>query len=142
MAFRDITEILGPITLPINGKTYTLPILTIEQGLRIHTAMNPNTPDSMTDPEFFEILLGDAHKQMAADNIAPDTIARAAFTALADWQSGRPAAELIWEQGIDPKALTEAVTAAQALISTSTAAATATPSPAPTSTTKSPKKRK
>ena len=142
MSFRDITDILGPIVLPIKGKNYTLPVLTLEQGLRIHAANRPDTPDTMTDPEFFDLLLGDAHAEMVADAVSPEVIARAAFVALADWQSGRPAAEAMWETGIDPKALTEAVQAAQALISNSTAAADKTPQPEPTSTTKSPKKRK
>jgi hypothetical protein len=102
--------------------------------------MNPDTDESMTDPEFYQFLLGDAHTEMVKDAVAPEVIARAAFVALADWQSGRPAAELIWEQGIDPKALQAAVAVAEALTSKATAEAAKTPSPEPTNTTKSRKK--
>lgn len=140
MAFRDITDIIGPIALPIKGKTYTLPSLTIEQGVKLHQVMDPEHEATMTDPELFAFLLGDAHAQMVEDNVAPEIIARAAFTALADWQSGRPAAEVIWEQGVDPKALQQAIELAEALTSTSTDEAVKTPSPARTNTTKSRKK--
>jgi len=140
LSFRDFTDIVGPIVLPIKGKRYTVPTLTIEQGIHLHKVMTPDADESMTDPEFYEFLLGDAHKEMVKDAVAPEIIARAAFVALADWQSGRPAAELIWEQGIDPKALQAAVAVAEALTSKATAEAAKTPSPAPTNTTKSRKK--
>lgn len=140
MSFRDFTDIVGPIVLPIKGKRYTIPTLTIEQGIHLHKVMNPDTEETMTDPEFYEFLLGDAHTEMTADAVTPEIIARAAFVALADWQSGRPAAELIWEQGVDPKALQAAVDVAEALTLKATAGAAKTPSPEPTSTTKSRKK--
>jgi hypothetical protein len=140
MAFRDITDILGPIALPIKGKTYTLPVLTIEQGIKLHKIMDPKDEATMTDPELYAFLLGEAHAEMAADNVAPEVIARAAFVALADWQSGRPAAEVIWEQGVDPKALMKAIELAEALTSKATDAEHATPQPARTNTTKSRKK--
>lgn len=140
MAFRDITDILGPITLPVKGKSYVLPVLTIEQGLRLRKIMDPNDAESMEDEELFAFLLGDAHDAMKADQVAPEVIARAAFVALADWQSGRPAAEVIWEQGVDPKALMQAIELAEALTSKATDAEPATPPQARTSTTKSRKK--
>lgn len=137
MAFRDITEILGPITLPIRGKTYTLPTLTIVQGLKLRASMDPKDDTDLTDDEFYALLLGDALQEMQADGVGPDMIARAAFTALADWQSGRPAAEAIWEFGVDPKVLKGYLDKVQqALTSTSTAEATTTPKPAPGSGTK------
>jgi hypothetical protein len=138
MAFRDITEILGPIELPIRGKTYTLPTLTIAQGLKLRAVMDPKDETSLDDEEFFTLLLGDAHMEMAADKVGPDVIARAAFVALADWQSGRPAAEAIWETGIDPKVL-ETYLEKLDSISTSTAEATTTSQPKHGNGTKLPK---
>lgn len=137
MAFRDITEILGPIALPIRGKTYTLPVLTIAQGLQLRAVLDPADDETLEDEAFYTLLLGDALDAMRADGVGPDVIARAAFVALADWQSGRPAAELLWETGVDPKVLTDYVTTLQN--ATSTAAATTTPSPTPGSGTSTPK---
>lgn len=124
MAFRDITEILGPITLPIRGKTYTLPTLTIAQGLELRAVLDPDDETTLDDEAFYALLLGDALPQMRADGVGPDVIARAAFVALADWQSGRPAAEILWETGVDPKVLTDYMTKLET--ATSTAAATTT----------------
>lgn len=137
MAFRDITEILGPIVLPIRGKTYTLPVLTIAQGLQLRAVLDPDDETTLDDDGFYALLLGPALEEMRTDGVGPDVIARAAFVALADWQSGRPAAELLWETGVDPKVLTDYVTTLQN--ATSTAAATTTPSPTPGSGTSTPK---
>ncbi len=123
MAFRDITEILGPIALPIRGKVYTLPTLTVAQGLQLRAVLDPDDDETLEDEAFYALLLGDALESMRADGVGPDVIARAAFVALADWQSGRPAAEILWETGVDPKVLTDYV---QQLTATSTAAATTT----------------
>lgn len=137
MAFREITDIYGPIVLPIRGKTYTLPVLTIEQGLKLRDVLNPADNATMDDAEFYAFLLGDALEAMRADAVTPDTIARAAFTALADFQSGRPAAELIWETGIDPKVLQSYLGNMQeALTSLNTGTAGTTKSPKRTSGTK------
>lgn len=137
MAFRDITEILGPITLPIRGNVYTLPTLTIAQGLQLRAVLDPDDDETLTDPEFYALLLGEAEEQMRADGVGPDVIARAAFVALADWQSGRPAAEVLWETGIDPKVLTDHMEKLNAI---ATAAETTTPSPTPGNGTNTPPK--
>lgn len=138
MAFRDITDILGPIELPIRGKTYTLPTLTIAQGLTLRAVLDPEDDTTLDDEGFYSLLLGDALEQMRADGVGPDVIARAAFVALADWQSGRPAAETLWETGLDPKVLTTYLAQLETL-STSTAEATTTPERTPGTTTNSPK---
>lgn len=139
MAFRDLTDILGPITLPIRGKTYTLPTLTVAQGLQLRAVLDPNDDATLDDDGFYDLLLGDQHAAMKADGVQPDAIARAAFVALADWQSGRPAAEALWETGLDPKVLTTYLARLDS-ISATTAAATTTPTPTRGSGTSSPKK--
>lgn len=138
MAFRDITDILGPIELPVRGKVYTLPTLTIAQGLELRAVLDPDDDATLNDEGFYDLLLGDQHAAMKADGVTPDWIARAAFVALADWQSGRPAAETLWETGLDPKVLTTYLARLETL-STSTDEATTTQEPTPGTTTKSPK---
>lgn len=137
MAFRDITEILGPITLPIRGTTYTLPILTIAQGLTLRAVLDKDDAATLDDEAFYALLLGDALETMRTDEVGPDVIARAAFVALADWQSGRPAAEVLWETGVDPKVLTQYLKKIED--ATSTGEETTTPSPKPGNGTSTPK---
>lgn len=139
MAFRDITEILGPITLPIRSKIYTLPTLTVAQGLQLRAVLDPDDDETLDDEAFYTLLLGDAIEQMRADGVGPDVIARAAFVALADWQSGRPAAEVLWETGIDPKVLTDYMVKLQQA-DTSTAAETTTRKPTRGNGTSTPQK--
>lgn len=137
MAFRDITEILGPIVLPIRGKTYTLPVLTIAQGLTLRAVLDKDDETTLDDDGFYALLLGDALHEMEADGVGPDVIARAAFVGLADWQSGRPAAEILWETGVDPKVLTAHMKKLET--ATSTDAETTTPSPTPGNGTSTPR---
>jgi hypothetical protein len=142
LSFRDITDIYGPIILPIRGKDYTIPSLTIEQGLQLRDVMDPSNEATLNDEDFYALLLGDALPAMRTDAVQPDIIARAAFTALADFQSGRPAAEAIWETGLDPKVLAKyAGEIQEALTSISTGVDATTKSPKRTNGTKtSPKK--
>lgn len=140
MAFRDITDILGPIRLPVRGKDYTLPTLTLAQGLELRDVLDPADPKTLDDEAFYEFLLGDALTEMRHDGVGADVIARAAFVALADFQSGRPAAEALWETGLDPKVLTNYVESVKNATPPSTGGAAKTPSRASTSGTKPRKK--
>ena len=140
MAFRDITDILGPISLPVRGKDYTLPTLTLAQGLELRAVLDPKDAKTLDDEQFYQFLLGPALDEMRGDGVGADVIARAAFVALADFQSGRPAAEALWETGLDPKVLTNYVQTVKQATPTSTGAAAKTPSRASTNGTKPPKK--
>jgi hypothetical protein len=139
MAFKDYSEIVESLTLPINGKNYSIPPVGIADGVRLQAIFDPDTASEMTDDEFRTILLGDAYDLMLADNIPGNAVARATFTALADFQRGRATAEIMWETGGDPKAL-EAWTAANTnraqRRSASTAVESKTPKAASTSGTK------
>lgn len=108
MAFRDLRVIAGPLVLPINGHEYTLPTVNAEDGARILSALGGSPDDQLTDAELNRILLGDQEAAMVADHVKPDEIARVVWTALADLQSGRAVAEIIWENGVDPKVLNRA----------------------------------
>jgi len=133
MTFRDLTDIIGPLELPIRGKTYTLPVVKAPDGAKILAALAGK--GELSDAQLHKILLGDVEKQMTDDGVTPFELDRVLWTALADVQKGRAIAEVIWEQGIDPKALTEATNRAQRRSKPSAAAST-TKRPASTSTTK------
>jgi hypothetical protein len=133
MAFRDLTDIIGPLELPIRGKTYTLPVVSAPDGARILAASRGD--GELTDTQIRKILLGGVEKTMNDDGLTPFDIDRALWTALADVQKGRAVAEIVWENGIDPKALTATPNRA-ARRSKPSAAASTTKRPASTNTTK------
>lgn len=133
MVFRDLTEIIGPLELPIRGKTYTLPVVKASDGAKVLAALQGK--GELSDAQLHKILLGAVEAEMAADGVTSFELDRVLWTALADVQKGRAVAEVIWEQGIDPKALTAATNRAQRR-SKPSAAATTTKRPASTSTTK------
>ena len=109
MAFRDIEEIIEPLTLPIRGKEYVIPPMGVLSIARYEEALaNPDPEHPMTNRELYEIALGEAYEQMRADNVSPAHILRAAYTSLADTQRGRAVAEVMWETGGNPKAETPA----------------------------------
>jgi hypothetical protein len=132
MTFRDLTDIIGPLELPIRGKTYTLPVVSAPNGAKILAALQGKA--ELSDAQLRKIVLGTVEKQMTADGVNASEINRVLWTALADVQSGRAVAEIIWENGVDPKALPEPNRAARR--SKPSAAANTTKRPASTSTTK------
>lgn len=115
MAFRPLEEVLGPITLTIKGKDYTLPVVSMEDGLRLHTVLAGDDKDAKWT-DLFDILLGDVKAQLDADNVGAIATDRVFFTALADFKEGRDSAEEVWEHGIPKEwvaVLTKAVEQAQ-----------------------------
>lgn len=140
--FKDFDELADPLILPIKGKLYTIPPVGAADGIRFNLAADPTVKDAspISDEEFFRIFLGTAYDEMVADNIPGAALIRAAYAALADFQSGRGAAVIMWETGGDPKAI-EAYSRAHApnraaRRSKPTAAANSTKRPASTSGTK------
>jgi len=128
MALRPYEELVGPLIVPVRGKEYPLPAVTMADGLRIHAA--GTNSGSIALGELTEIILGDAQQAMLDDGIPPAIIDRALWAGLADFQAGREAAEQVWEHGV-PKAVLEE------LMKIVLTAATTTP-PAAESTTKRP----
>jgi hypothetical protein len=110
LAFRSLEEINGPIVLPIRGKEYTLPAVSLNDGLKLHGILSGENQDELFE-ELYRILLGDAWHQMADDKVPAPVIDRVFYTALADFRTGREAAEDIWENGL-PKGYSEMVTVA------------------------------
>lgn len=140
MAFADYEQVAEPLALPYRGKVYRLPELGIQDTIRLRLVLDPDSDEDMTLEELEELLLGDAGKQMAADNV-PDRFRDRAFrTAVAEFRYSREMAEQVWNlpDGA-PKAPTPTVEAS--VPSTSTGAASTTPSPAPGSTTKTSRRK-
>jgi len=126
MALRPYEDIVGPLVIPIRGKEYTLPTVSLQDGLRIHASKSGG--EALTGEELYKILLGDAWEQMTADGIGGDVLDRVFLTAYADFTSGRDSAEEAWENGV-PKAMREAAREVLALM-TPQDEATTTPPPA------------
>ncbi|WP_434315835.1 DUF7426 family protein [Leifsonia sp. P73] len=136
MDFPDYNEVVEPLVLPINGKKYTIPPISVDDGVRLTDGLNPESKTVLTDEEFYRLTLGTALDEMRADAVKKDAISRASKVALADHQRSRDTALVLWKTGGDPKALRELVEAAlEASTSTTTDEASTTKSPANGSTT-------
>jgi hypothetical protein len=110
--FKDYNQIHEPLELPINGKVYRIPPLGFADGIDLTDHLDPKSESApMTNEAFRKLLLGDAYDEMLADNVPDPSVRRAALTALADFQSSRGAAEIMWETGGDPKVVKERIEA-------------------------------
>ncbi|MGN7799048.1 DUF7426 family protein [Leifsonia sp. 22587] len=106
MSLPDYTDFLDPLELPIRGKKYVIPPMSFETGLRLNAlAEGAEDAPKLTDPEFYQMVLGDVYAEMLADKVPSDAIYRACLTAWTEYNSGRAAAEIIWKTGGDPKAI-------------------------------------
>lgn len=105
MPFKDYNEIIEPLELPINGKLYRIPPISLEDGIRITEGLTPGNT-KFTDEDLYRCTLGTALDEMRADSVRSQAIYRAALTSLADWQRDRATAEVVWETGSYPKAVT------------------------------------
>jgi len=139
MAFRDLTDILGPITLPIRGKDYTLPEISLADGLRLHAAGAGKAPLSVKD--MLTIILGPVYQDMLDNKVPPSMIDRALWTGMADFQTGREAAEQVWEHGVPKEVLATIMAPLMEALTTQQDAANTTPPPASGNGTTGPKKQ-
>ena len=139
MALRPLEDIIGPLIVPVRGKEYTLPRVSLADGIRLTNALRNEGTVPWAD--LIPMLLGDVHKEMVEDRVPPAMIDRVLWTALADFQNGRESAEAVWEHGVPKAVLAELMTTITAK-ATQQAEATTTPSPASTNGTKSAQKPK
>lgn len=128
MALRPLEDIVGPLVLPIRGKEYTMPRVSLADGVKIHAARTKG--EELSGQELYRIILGDAHIQMLADLVPGDIIDRAFYTAYTDFTAGRESAEEVWENGI-PKELREAAKEVLQLLAASRKAQAQTPAKTP-----------
>jgi hypothetical protein len=133
---RPYEDIIGPLVIPVRGKEYTLPVISMADGLRIHASKSGGEP--LAPEELNTILLGDAYQQLLDDKVGGDVMDRVWLTAYTDFTSGRDSAEEVWEHGV-PKAMREAAREVLALM-TPTDEATTTPPPASGTGTNAPKR--
>lgn len=140
MALRPYEDVIGPLVIPYRGKEYPLPQISLEDGLRMHAATEGK--EALPMGALIAIILGEALEAMTADNVPPSVIDRALWTGVTDFQQGREAAEMVWENGV-PKALLEELL--QPLLqaqTTPTAVASTTPPPASGNGTNGPAPKK
>lgn len=156
--FDDAQEFFaGPLTLPIRGKSYTLPEVDLELGLMLAQAAEGKKTklDGMPTTVLYARLCGDVWQQMLDDKLPGAIMVRVGETALTDFTQGRDIAKLVWKYGVSPEALAAQKAANQQTArkqptdrqpkkstrstrSPRSATGTATPSPASSSGTSSP----
>lgn len=113
MALRPYEDVVGPLVIPVRGKEYTLPTISLQDGLRIHASMSGGEP--LSGDDLSKILLGDAYQQLRDDKVGGDVMDRVFLTAYYDFTSGRESAEEVWENGV-PKETREAAKEVLALM--------------------------
>jgi hypothetical protein len=116
---KDFTEFaVGNLRLPIGGKLYEIPPVTIAVGLLLRRILDPEDVAAIdelrgTDEEAgYRRVLGKAYDEMKADGVPWAALDRAYLTAVVDHQRGRLVAETVWEVGHDPKAIPGLIQAA------------------------------
>lgn len=128
-AWEEVAE--EPLSFPIGGKTYVIPELGYQAMLTIQKvrAGLPSDLDDVSAENSWRLVMGPAWDEMVKDDVSAEAIARAGLATLAYFEQGRAIAEMIWEYGIDPKALTEGIRVrAEQNSQPSTGSATPTPS--------------
>jgi hypothetical protein len=101
MGFAPLEEIEGPIVLPLKGREVTLPVLSLEEGVRLQNRL---AEGGVTEGELASVLLGPVLPELVSAGVAAPVISRVVAVAIAEWRFGREAAEKAWA---DPKALVE-----------------------------------
>lgn len=124
MAFRDLSEVLDAgLSLPYNGKSYTVPPVDAETGLRLqrlaevaaqvaHAAESGEVLDEIAlddeqEVDLYRDALGPAYDEMVADRVPWPMLKLAGVTAWLDAAVNRETAEAYWNAGgsPDPEAL-------------------------------------
>jgi hypothetical protein len=113
MAFRDLDDLLDSgLSLPIKGKTYTVPPVDAETGLRLQRlaevaaaaaqAGEAGEPldtvalDDAGEIDLYRDALGAAYDEMVADRVPWSALKLAGVTAWLDAAVSREAAETYW----------------------------------------------
>jgi hypothetical protein len=128
-----------PLKLKIGGREYELPPVSARLGIGIATGVWDEKPML----ELWMALLGPVYDEMLDNDVPYDALTRAGMVALADHQTGRQYALLLWEKGTVPEALA-ALTAADGTETqpqTPPGEANTTPSPDSGTSTKKPRSK-
>lgn len=122
MGFRDLAEVLDPdLALPIGGKTYRVPPVDAETGLRLqrlaeHAAKVAKAAESGDDADtvalgdddevdLYRQALGSAYDEMVADGVSFAALKVAGITAWLYAAVDAATAEGYWNAAGDPEAL-------------------------------------
>lgn len=105
--FDDFDAVYEPLVLPIKGKEYTIPPVAAAEGIRFTAAASGvEGAEFFSDEDMERMLLGpDLKQELLDDGVSDAAVKRILLTALADFQGGRSAAEIMWATGGDPKAM-------------------------------------
>ncbi|MFJ4286401.1 hypothetical protein ACIPY0_12215 [Paenarthrobacter nicotinovorans] len=139
MALRPYEDVIGPLVIPYRGKEYPLPAVSLEDGLRMHAATANEEPLSLA--ALMAIIMGDTAQQMLDDKVPPAVVDRAFWAGVADFQQGREAAELVWENGLPKGVMEEVLQELKQAQTIPTAAASTTPPRASGNGTRNRKKK-
>lgn len=121
MALKDLRSVLdGTISLPIGGKTYKVPPISIEAGLRFQEllgiaakakkAEDTGTEFELTDldtqvltdqqeRDLYSEALGDVYEELIADGVSFDELKMAAMYVLIKSVQSEETAEAFWNNG-------------------------------------------
>lgn len=100
-----------PLAFPINGKTYVVPPVSIDDGLEILRLLALTDEErgkaGVDDVTFFRLALGPVFDELAKDKVSSVLTFRAGMTALEYFKTDNnlEAAEQMWESGINPELL-------------------------------------
>lgn len=123
MGFADYDQIKQePLALPIRGKTYVIPEVTADVGLKLAVLRDESFKaaagedvdetklrdlDDDSEQDLYNQCLGTAYQEMVDDGVPYGALKLAGITAYIDFAMGREAAETVWATGgRDPKAET------------------------------------
>ena len=141
MTFKDWqdTADAGQLVLPIRGRDYVIPELGYLDGIKLRELteqVREGGPGAatMSNEEYYRLLLGGSLDRMREDNVPASAITKAAAVAHQDAINGRQAAQNLWNEGPDPEALAAA-------LKKLAAASTTSPSTPPRARTSSTRKR-
>jgi hypothetical protein len=108
--FKDFKDVApDPLKLPINGRLYVIPPVSAADGLKAWQWIKNGAKADGTSAKVEDVarlLLGAAHKRLLADKVSWQALNRVYLTVISDFTNGRSAAEVMWETGGNPKALT------------------------------------
>jgi hypothetical protein len=118
VAFQALGELLDEgLSLPVNGKTYRVPPPSAATGLRVQAIMQAAAVAAdggqideavlkdAAERDMYRDVLGTAHAEMVADDVAWPTLKHSAVTAMVWIVQSKDAAERYWNSGGDPSRL-------------------------------------
>lgn len=118
MAFKQLGEVLDEtLSLPIGDKVYRVPPPSASTGLRVQAIMQAAAVAAdggavdeavlrdAAERDMYVDVLGTAHAEMVADDVAWPTLKHCAITAMVWIVQNKDAAERYWNSGGDPSRL-------------------------------------